>query len=256
LDFWNNLSFLQWASAISALTLTLGAIAEYKDKLNALAKLFLKLVLLRSNAFERCTLCKLFGHSIGPLLVVLGIAGELIFGTRSFIVDNRLMAESEDKRIRLEAVIQPRLLDKQQKQAIETSMRPFSKDNVLIASQWIDLEAARLAKEIKASLNRAGIGRGDIFSTMTVDKIGAYPEIITGLFNGGGGTEGPQLRSGIEIWGTDRSAVMTLAADLVNMPGVTTPPQSENPYAEGILRDYASMSLVVFVGIKPIPDVK
>jgi hypothetical protein len=74
-DFWSRLAILQWCAAISTLTLTAGAIIEYWEKLKHLCRLFLKLVLLRSNEYERCTLRRLFLHTIGPILVVFGIAG-------------------------------------------------------------------------------------------------------------------------------------------------------------------------------------
>jgi hypothetical protein len=204
------------------------------------------------------------------ILVALGVVGEAIVGFVHFRKSNELQRlqtaenlrqQKEIERLKehgqeLEAVIQPRYLDASQRLEVESAMRSFSGRNVLIASQWIDLEAARLAKEIKLSLNRAGVGTGNTFATMTVDKIGAYPEVIFGLFGGGGGTIGPQLRTGIQIWGTDRPAVMALASALGKLRNVTTPPQSENPYANGLPPEYASMSLTVFVGSKPIPEAR
>lgn len=89
LDLWNNLPLLQGLSMIAALLLTVGAVIEYWTKLNILLGLFGRLLLLRSTAFERCALRKLFIHTAGPLLVVLGIAGELVFESRSFIVEDQ-----------------------------------------------------------------------------------------------------------------------------------------------------------------------
>jgi len=184
-------------------------------------------------------------------------AAQLRLFDKDLIDAKERVANAELRTAELLTQIQPRDLDKRQREEIEITMRPFSGDNLLIASQWIDSEAARLAKEIKTSLNKAGVGTGNTFTTTTVDKIGKYPEIVTGLWGGGGGTAGvPIIRTGIEIWGSDRSAVMALASTLGNSPWVTTPPQSENPYANGTPPEYASMSLIVFVGSKPIPDVK
>ena len=97
-DFWSPLSFSQRAAAISTLVLTVGAIIEYWEKLKHLAILFLKWILWRSNPFERCTLRKLALHSLGPIMVVVGIGGELIFETSEFIDANRLQA-IEDRKV-------------------------------------------------------------------------------------------------------------------------------------------------------------
>jgi hypothetical protein len=107
LDLWNSLSFFQAASMVAALILTVGAIVEYWGKLKPLARLFFKLVLLRSNSFERCVLRKLLLHSIAPLLVVLGIGGELLFESRSFIIEDQ---ESTTLRTRTEHEIDARLI--------------------------------------------------------------------------------------------------------------------------------------------------
>jgi hypothetical protein len=87
--FWNNLTALQAAAVISALVLTIGAIVEYWDKLKLLASLLLKWILRKSTPFDRCVFKKLLLHSIGPILVVLGIAGEVIFEGRTFVVEDR-----------------------------------------------------------------------------------------------------------------------------------------------------------------------
>jgi len=86
--FWNNLTALQAAAVISALVLTIGAVVEYWYKLKILAVLALKWILRRSTPFDRCTFNKLFIHAIGPILVVLGIAGEVVFEGRTFVVED------------------------------------------------------------------------------------------------------------------------------------------------------------------------
>ncbi|HXA66433.1 MAG TPA: hypothetical protein VNV82_14835 [Bryobacteraceae bacterium] len=106
LDLWNNLSFFQAASMVAALILTVGAIVEYWPKLKPLTVLLLKLALLRSNKFERCTLRKLLLHAVAPLLVVLGIGGELLFESRSFIIEDQ---ESDVLRTRAEREIEARI---------------------------------------------------------------------------------------------------------------------------------------------------
>jgi hypothetical protein len=92
--FWNNLTVLQAAAVISALVLTIGAVVEYWYKLKLLAGLALKWVLRKSTPFDRCVFRKLLLHSVGPIFVVLGIAGEFIFEGRTFVVEDRQEAEA------------------------------------------------------------------------------------------------------------------------------------------------------------------
>jgi hypothetical protein len=65
-----------------------GAVIEDWPKLKQIGFLTAKWVLFRCNSFERCILKKLILHSVGALLVVFGIAGELVFETRTFIVED------------------------------------------------------------------------------------------------------------------------------------------------------------------------
>jgi hypothetical protein len=92
--FWNNLTALQAAAVISALILTIGAIVEYWDKLKLLAFLLLKWILRKSTPLDRCVFKRLLRHSIGPILVVLGIAGEVVFEGRTFVVEDRQEEEA------------------------------------------------------------------------------------------------------------------------------------------------------------------
>jgi hypothetical protein len=207
------------------------------------------------------------GQIISTFLVVLGVAGEFIGTFMARPVQARLDAkrELEIARLRkdaaeadlrakeLEALIQPRYLTRAQEDSIAASMRPFAGSGMVIASHWIDAEAARLAGQIKTSLNHAGIGIDDKhLNTMAVDKIGAYPEIVTGLFGGGGGYSGSNIHTGIEIWGSDRAAVRQLAESLRSeghLAAVVTP-ESEDPFKN----IYGPMSLIIFVGSKPVPE--
>jgi len=92
---WNNLTALQTAAVISTLVLTIGAIVEYWVKLKLLASLLLKWILRKSTPFDRCVLKGLLLHSLGPILVVLGIAGEVVFEGRTFVVE-----DSQEERAR------------------------------------------------------------------------------------------------------------------------------------------------------------
>jgi hypothetical protein len=86
---WNNAAFLEIASALSTLVLIVGAVLEEWPKLKKIGPLATKLIVIRITAFEWCVLKKLVAHSIGAILVVVGIVGELVFETRTFIVEDR-----------------------------------------------------------------------------------------------------------------------------------------------------------------------
>ena len=96
--FWNNLSALQMAAVVSTLVLVIGAIVEYWKELKLLPPLLLKLILGKSTPFERCVFKKILLHSLGPILVVLGIAGEVVFEGRTFVVEDREQAQSIKER--------------------------------------------------------------------------------------------------------------------------------------------------------------
>lgn len=82
---WSWIVVLETLSAASTLILVIGAVLEYRAKLEQIAFLVKKVLLGRSTAFERCALGKIVRQTIGPILVVLGIGGELIFGLGAFI---------------------------------------------------------------------------------------------------------------------------------------------------------------------------
>lgn len=88
-DIWNNAGFLEAASAVSTVILIVGAVKEDWLKLRTIGLLTAKLLVFGSTSFERCVLKKLIAHSIGAILVVVGIVGELVFETRTFIVEDR-----------------------------------------------------------------------------------------------------------------------------------------------------------------------
>jgi hypothetical protein len=87
--FWDSLTALQWAAVISALVLTIGAVIEYSKQLKLLVLLLGKWVSRSLTVVERCVLRKLLIHSLGPILVTLGIAGDFVFGGRAFILEDR-----------------------------------------------------------------------------------------------------------------------------------------------------------------------
>jgi hypothetical protein len=85
---WDNPKSLELLSALSTLILIFGAVVEEWPKLKQIGLLSAKLIVFRCTAFERCVLKKLITHSIGAILVVVGIVGELVFETRMFIVED------------------------------------------------------------------------------------------------------------------------------------------------------------------------
>jgi hypothetical protein len=159
-DIWNNASFLETAAAFSTLTLIAGAVLEEWPKLKQMGLLTAKVIAFRSTSFERCVLKKLVRHSTG-ILVVAGIAGELIFETRTFIVEDKqqsaaeltiaelksasakdeleaaqlgkdsekLKKDAEDEhtaRVKIEAAVAWRSLDDRQKRDVGTALASFS----------------------------------------------------------------------------------------------------------------------------------
>jgi hypothetical protein len=125
--FWNNLTALQAAAVISALVLTVGAIVEYWYKLKLLAFLLLKWILRKSTPFDRCVFKRLLFHSIGPILVVLGIAGEVVFEGRTFVVEDR--QEEQARKIVGPLKEQAERADEKAKKAIADSSTALSQAN-------------------------------------------------------------------------------------------------------------------------------
>lgn len=149
LNLWDRLSFLQWAAAVSTLILTLGAVWEYEAKLKPLAKLGWRCLLFRASQFERCTFRKLLLHSAAPILVVLGIAGELVFETRSFIVENDLAAESEKQisQARLDAANANKLAKGYEAQIADSNARVKTAEaQVATAKADVSVAVARVAE--------------------------------------------------------------------------------------------------------------
>jgi hypothetical protein len=95
-SFWSSLRALQWAAAISAAILMFGAVIEYWHNLKTLTLIVGKWILRRSTAFDRCAFKKILIHSIGPLLVTSGIAGDFIFEGRAFILEDRQEEQARD----------------------------------------------------------------------------------------------------------------------------------------------------------------
>jgi hypothetical protein len=143
----------------------------------------------------------------GWVLIVGGVAGEFILegfvsqadglvqsfdnirlaetqrGAARAIVDagwaNERAAAANTETAELLAEIQPRHLTKEQYDAISDGLKPFSGRGFFIGSYWVDAEAARLARQIKTAINRAGLGtRNELLRTSTIDRIGQYPETL------------------------------------------------------------------------------
>jgi hypothetical protein len=167
--FWNNLTALQTTAVIFALVLTIGVVVEYRYELKQLAWLLIKLILGKSTPFDRCVLKKLSLHSIGPILVVVGIAGELIFEGRTFMVEDRqagdaakavaalyMNAEIEQlERVKIEASVARRKLSKEQQSMIADHLKRFAGMKVVLSYLAGDPEAQLFAEDIAGALRAA-----------------------------------------------------------------------------------------------------
>jgi hypothetical protein len=88
-DVWNNARYLEIESGLFTFILIVGATLEYWPHLKQLAFQTLKVLRFwRTLPYERPVWKKLAFHAVAPLLVVIGIAGELVFETRTFIVED------------------------------------------------------------------------------------------------------------------------------------------------------------------------
>lgn len=194
--FWNSLVAQEVAAVVSALVLAIGAVIEYWSKIKLLTLLALKWILGRSTPFDRCTFRKLFIHSVGPILVVLGIAGEFVFEGRTFVLGYRQEQQSETAvtslrekasvnerdagqlrkdaeglkekaaaeelaRIQLQKEIQPRTLTLEQRKALAEKLGKFAFGfkgrKVKLVSQVGDAEGIVFTVEIHDILHRAEI---------------------------------------------------------------------------------------------------
>jgi hypothetical protein len=175
---WNSLTAVQWAAALSAVVLTLGAVLEYRHQLKLLALLSGKWLFRKATPFEVCALQKLLLHALGPILVVVGIAGDFVFGARTFILENRQelgaeqtiaslknatsanereTAQLRHDNLELLALIQPRELTVEQQKAIGQALRRFSGKSVFLRTYSFDQESMRLSALLNAALKSGGI---------------------------------------------------------------------------------------------------
>ncbi len=211
-DIWNNAGFLEFASGLSTLVLIIGAVVEEWPKLQQIGLLTAKLIAFRSTPFERCVLKKLVLRSVGAILVVAGIAGELIFETRTFIVEDKQQAaaestiaglkaatakdeleaarlrkdseqlkkDAEDEhtaRVTIEAKVAWRRLDDKEKSDLASNLGNIP-PNSEGASFWTlagDAEAGTFAVDLAEAIKRTGIvvqPPGEIVSMRSAGKFG------------------------------------------------------------------------------------
>ncbi len=208
-SIWDNSRSLEVASALSTFILIAGAVIEDWSKLKQIGILTAKWLMFRCNAFERCALKKLIFHSIGALLVVVGIAGELVFETRTFIVDDAASsaasieigqlkvradelengnlalrkqagdaeeraANAEVQAAKLLADIQPRRLSPNQEKEIADALKPYAGKVVGIATYQQDAEAMILGIQIANTLTKAKIIVWDRLGTFTATGTPLY----------------------------------------------------------------------------------
>jgi hypothetical protein len=110
---------------------------------------------VRNDRHGKDTLGKL-----SALVLIGGLAVELVCLVNTNNLSGRIIAglvnqaaQANKRSLELEAEIQPRYLSDEQQSAIGENLRRFAGRELLIASQWIDAEAARLARQVKTALN-------------------------------------------------------------------------------------------------------
>ena len=202
-----------------------------------------------------------FWIQISAILAAIGIVCGTWLGWRHWQLSKELQAQQKAEIAQLsqqaaaanlraeelEAQIQPRYLTQEQQESIAAEMQRFAGGSVLVTSHWVDAEAARLARQLKSVLNSAGIGVDSArLSTTTVDRIGQYPEIVTGTFAGGVVPGRPILQTGVGIWGNNPAAVESLASALSTIGKLTGVGRIEPPSGFDIYGD--QLSLAIFVG--------
>lgn len=88
-DIWDNVRYLEIESGLFTLVLIIGATLEYWVQLRQFAFQTMRVLWFwRTLPYERRVWNKLAFHAVAPILVVVGIAGELVFETRTFIVED------------------------------------------------------------------------------------------------------------------------------------------------------------------------
>jgi hypothetical protein len=80
-----------------------GLVLEYKTQLLFICRGLLKVVSLKSNSFDRCQLRRLVWHSLGALLVTVGVLGEFWIEFRQYGAENNLSRASASARDTLNA---------------------------------------------------------------------------------------------------------------------------------------------------------
>lgn len=210
MKLWNNIAALQIAAVVSTVILTIGAVIEYWANLRLLALLSLKWLLRKSNPFERCAFGKLLLHTIGPILVVLGIAGEVVFEGRDFVLEDEqgeqsqqtiatlqkqasasnkeageLRKEAEDEhmaRVELEDRVSWRRLSTNNKDELKGKMLGFKGMFAEVHCLEHDMEGCSFGADIANSLRQAKLN-AFVNSLMTVNIVPQLNNPITGFPN-------------------------------------------------------------------------
>jgi hypothetical protein len=234
--FWNNLTALQAAAVISALILTIGAIVEYWDKLKLLASLLMKWVLRKSTPFDRCVFRKLLLHSIGPILVVPGIAGEVIFEGRTFVVEDRqeeqarkIVGSLSDKAGQAETKAQS-ALDESSLAETEADVAATTASSAETVAGKAQLNAGAVAKQAdelnhellttKTQLATVDAKRAELEKSLNDLAVCNAPRVITRWFLGPEPATGTITVPGsVTVMGTGSVTPKTYADALVPMAG-------------------------------------
>jgi hypothetical protein len=99
----HSLKVLRIFLVIFTWVVAVGLVVEYKTELLFICKGLLKVVRLKSNSFDRCQLRKLIWHSLGALLVTVGVLGEFWIEFKQYGVESEFSRASAAERDGLNA---------------------------------------------------------------------------------------------------------------------------------------------------------
>jgi hypothetical protein len=223
--FWNSLSELQAAAVIATAVLTIGAVIEYWEKFKLIWPLFMKWTLFKSNPFERCVLRRVAIHSLGPILVVIGIGGEVIFEGRTFVVEDR---QEEQSRAIVGSLRDKATVVSNEMGALET--RTNGAESSAEAAAGSAMRASELEKQLRVDVEDT-----ELFLVAKLDNHTFLPFTFKSFMD----INEPPLKIHIECVAHPRPATREFAAKLAAVlsrnSSVTRGPELTSVYSGGVI---------------------